>query len=97
MSWLCVSHVRFSGRACERVRSIMARALVLPAEEKVRIALSVLAGEMTVAEAARKAKVWRAVGRDLDRQFLKAGKAGLSAGKSVPRVVRRSSTPRSWT
>ncbi|MCM2580148.1 hypothetical protein [Streptomyces meridianus] len=30
---------------------------VLPAEEKVRIVLSILAGEVTVAEVARRAKV----------------------------------------
>ncbi len=35
----------------------MARPPVMPAEEKVRVLLSVLAGEMSVAEAARKAKV----------------------------------------
>jgi transposase len=35
----------------------MARPPVFPAEEKVRIVLSILAGEMTVAEAARRAKV----------------------------------------
>jgi transposase-like protein len=35
----------------------MARPPVFPAEEKVRIVLSILAGEVTVAEAARRAKV----------------------------------------
>ena len=35
----------------------MARPPVFPAEEKVRIVLSILAGEITVAEAARRAKV----------------------------------------
>jgi transposase len=35
----------------------MVRPPALPPEEKVRIVLSILAGEMTVAEAARRAKV----------------------------------------
>lgn len=35
----------------------MARPSALPAEEKTRIVLSILAGELTVAEAARRAKV----------------------------------------
>lgn len=35
----------------------MARPSALPPEERTRLVLSVLAGEMTVAEAARKAKV----------------------------------------
>ena len=35
----------------------MARPPALPAEEKTRIVLSILAGELTVAEAARRAKV----------------------------------------
>ncbi len=35
----------------------MARPSVLPVEEKVRIVLAVLAGELTVAAAARQAKV----------------------------------------
>jgi transposase len=35
----------------------MARPAAVPAEEKVRIVLSVLAGEVTVAEAAWRAKV----------------------------------------
>jgi transposase len=35
----------------------MARPAALPPEEKVRIVLSILAGEVTVAEAARRARV----------------------------------------
>ena len=61
----------------------MARPPVFPAEEKVRIVLSILAGEITLAEAARRAKVSEQ-GRDWKRQFLEAGKTGLTAGKSGP-------------
>ena len=59
----------------------MARPPVFPAEEKVRIVLSILAGEMTVAEAARKAKVSEQSVGNWKRQFLEAGKTGLVAGK----------------
>jgi len=62
----------------------MARPPVMPAEEKVRIVLSVLAGEMTVAEAARKAKVSEQSVGNWKCQFLEAGKTGLAAGKSGP-------------
>jgi transposase len=62
----------------------MGRPPVIPVEKKQRIVLSVLAGEVTIAEAARKEKVseqsigrWRA-------DFLEAGKAALVAGKSGP-------------
>lgn len=62
----------------------MARPPVLPAEEKVRIVLSVLAGEMTVAEAARKAKVSEQSVGNWKRAFLEAGRSGLAAGRSGP-------------
>lgn len=62
----------------------MGRPPSIPVEKKARIVLSVLAGEMTVAEAARREKVseqpigrWRA-------DFLEAGKTALAAGKSGP-------------
>jgi transposase len=62
----------------------MARPPVLPAEEKARIVLSVLAGEITVAEAARRAKVSEQSVGTWKRQFLEAGRAGLVAGRSGP-------------
>ena len=62
----------------------MARPPVFPAEEKVRIVLSILAGEMTVAEEARKAKVSEQSVGNWKRQFLEAGKTGLVAGKCGP-------------
>src|SRR4028119_1913565 len=60
----------------------MARPPVFPVEEKVRIVLSILAGEVTVAEAARRAKVSEQSVGNWKRQFLEAGKTGLVAGKS---------------
>jgi transposase len=61
----------------------MVRPPALPPEEKVRIVLSILAGEMTVAEAARRAKVSEQSVGTWKRQFLESGRAGL-AGKSGP-------------
>lgn len=60
----------------------MSRPPVFPVEDKVRIVLSVLAGEATVAEAARKAKVSEQSVGNWKRQFLEAGKLGLAAGGS---------------
>jgi len=62
----------------------MARPPALPAEEKTRIVLSILAGETTVAEAARRAKVSEQSVGTWKRQFLEAGRAGLAAGKTGP-------------
>ncbi|WP_205217101.1 helix-turn-helix domain-containing protein, partial [Enterococcus hirae] len=52
--------------------------------EKARIVLSVLAGEVTVAEAARRAKVSEQSVGNWKRAFLEAGKTSLAAGKSGP-------------
>ncbi|HVB42578.1 MAG TPA: helix-turn-helix domain-containing protein [Streptosporangiaceae bacterium] len=60
----------------------MSRPPVFPVEDKVRIVLSVLAGEVTVAEAARQAKVSEQSVGNWKRQFLEAGKLGLAAGGS---------------
>jgi transposase len=60
----------------------MSRPPVFPVEDKVRIVLSVLAGEVTVAEAARRAKVSEQSVGTWKRQFLEAGKLGLAAGGS---------------
>ena len=59
----------------------MARPPVLPAEEKARIVLSILAGEITVAEAARRVKVSEQSIGTWKRQFLEAGRAGLAPGR----------------
>ena len=56
----------------------------IPAEKKPRIVLSVIAGETTVAEAARREKVSeQSIGR-WKADFLAAGKTALTAGKSGP-------------
>lgn len=62
----------------------MVRPPAVPPEEKVRIVLSILAGEMTVAEAARRAKVSEQSIGNWKRQFLESGRAGLAGGKSGP-------------
>lgn len=48
----------------------MSRVPVFPVEDKVRIVLSILAGEVTVAEAARRAKVSEQSVGTWKRQFL---------------------------
>jgi transposase len=62
----------------------MAGPPAFPAEEKVRIMLSILAGEVTVAEAARRARVSEQSVGNCKRHFLEPGRAGLLAGKSGP-------------
>ena len=56
----------------------MARPPVFPAEEKVRVVLSILAGEMSVAEAARRSKVSEQWVGNWKRQFLQTGRTGLA-------------------
>ena len=62
----------------------MSRPPTIPVEKKLRIVLSVLAGELSVAEAARREKVSEQAIGNWKRQFLEAGKAGIQAGKSKP-------------
>ena len=62
----------------------MSRPPTIPAEKKLRIVLSVLQGEITIAEAARREKVSEQAIGNWKRQFLEAGKTGLVAGKSGP-------------
>ncbi|CAN5584487.1 hypothetical protein BH24ACT13_BH24ACT13_08870 [soil metagenome] len=60
----------------------MGRPPWIPAEKKTRIALSVIAGELSVAEAARREDVSeQAIGR-WKADFLEAGKTAVAAGKS---------------
>lgn len=62
----------------------MGRPPVIPAERKTRIVLSVLAGEMSIAEAARREKVSeQSIGR-WKADFLEAGKTALAASRSGP-------------
>jgi transposase len=62
----------------------MSRPPALPPAEKQRLVLSILAGEMTVAAAARQAKVSEQSVGNWKRQFLEAGAAGLAAGSGRP-------------
>jgi transposase len=62
----------------------MGRPPSIPAEKKTRIVLSVLAGEITIAEAAHRDKVSeQSIGR-WKADFLEAGKTALAAGRSGP-------------
>ena len=62
----------------------MGRPPSIPVEKKTRIVMSVLAGEMTIAEAARREKISElSIGR-WKADFLEAGKTALAAGKSGP-------------
>ena len=62
----------------------MCRPPVIPAERKTRVVLSVLAGEVSIAGAARKEKVSeQSIGR-WKADFLEAGKTALAAGRSGP-------------
>jgi transposase len=62
----------------------MGRPPVIPVERKIRIVLSVLAGEVTIAEAARREKISeQSIGR-WKAEFLEAGKTGLAAGRAGP-------------
>ena len=62
----------------------MGRPPVIPAEKKTRIVLSVLAGEMSIAEAARKEKVSeQSIGR-WKAEFLEGGRTALASGRSGP-------------
>ena len=62
--------------------SLMSRPPQFPLDVKIRIVLSVLAGEMTVAEAARRNKTSETSVAKWKAQFLESGKAGLAAGGS---------------
>jgi transposase len=63
---------------------IMARPTALPVEEKVRIVLAVLAGEPTVAQAARQSRVSEQSVANWTLQFIETGRAGLAAGSGKP-------------
>ncbi|BDZ62364.1 hypothetical protein Lsed01_00973 [Demequina sediminis] len=62
----------------------MGRPPQIPAEKKTRIVLAVLAGELSIAEAARKEKVSeQSIGR-WKADFLEAGKSALTTGRTGP-------------
>lgn len=58
----------------------MSRPPVFPVEDKIRIVLSVLSGEMTIAEAARRNKVSEQSVSRWKAQFLDSGRAGMAEG-----------------
>jgi transposase-like protein len=69
----------------------MARPAVISVEDKFRLVLSFVSGEMTVAEAARRSKVSEQSVGNWKRQFLEGGKQGLADGGragSSPQVQR---------
>lgn len=57
----------------------MSRPPAFPAEQKVRIVLSILAGEITAADAARQFRVSEQSIGTWKRQFLEGGRAGLES------------------
>jgi transposase len=58
----------------------MSRPPVFSAGDKIRIVLSVLAGEVTIAQAARRSKVSETSVGKWKQQVLEAGRLGLAAG-----------------
>lgn len=68
----------------------MARPALISVEDKFRLVLSVIAGEMSNAEAARRAKVSEQSISNWKRLFLESGKAGLAeGGKAGPNARER--------
>lgn len=69
----------------------MSRPPAVPPEEKTRLVLSILAGEMSIAEAARRAKVSEQSVSNWKRQFIEAGRQGVAhGGKPAPTHVNGS-------
>jgi transposase len=68
----------------------MPRSPVVPAADKIRFVLSILAGELTSAEAARRAKVSETTIGNWKRQFLDGGAAAVEAGgRAGPNAAER--------
>jgi transposase len=62
----------------------MGRPPTIPPEKKIRIVFAILAGEISIAEAARKEKVSeQSIGR-WKAEFIEAGRTALVAGRSGP-------------
>lgn len=57
---------------------------MIPVEKKLRIVMSVLAGEVTIVQAARKEKVSEQSISRWKAEFLEAGKTALAAGRTGP-------------
>ena len=64
----------------------MSRPPVFPAEQKMRIVLSILAGEITAADAARQFKVSEQSIGTWKRQFMEGGRAGLESNLAAVSV-----------
>ena len=62
----------------------MGRPPVILSERKIRIVLSILAGDISLAEAARREKVSEQSLGGWKAEFLEGGKAALVAGKTDP-------------
>src|SRR5690606_41029624 len=62
------------------VTGVQTCALPISVEDKIRIVLSVLSGEMTIAEAARRNKVSEQSVSRWKAQFLEGGRAGVAEG-----------------
>lgn len=62
----------------------MRRPPVVPVEKKNRIVMSILAGEVSISEAARREKVSAQSIGNWKRQFLEAGRTSLASGSSRP-------------
>lgn len=73
----------------------MARPPAFVAEEKARIVLSIPASEVSVAEAARRAKVSEQSVGNWKRQFLESGRAVWSPGGPARPRVNSNWRPRS--
>ncbi len=68
----------------------MPRPHVMPPEEKTRLVLAILAGEMSIAEAARRAKVSEQSVSNWKRRFIEAGRQGVAeGGKPGPNARER--------
>ena len=70
----------------------MSRPPVIPAEKKIRIVMSILKGDVSIVEAARKEKVSEQSFGRWKADFLEGGKTALAAGERPAR--RRASS--SW-
>ena len=68
----------------------MGRPSAIPTEEKLRLVLSVISGEMTPAQAARHGKVGEQSMSRWKQQFLSGGKAALGEAHVQLRVWKRS-------
>lgn len=75
----------------------MARPPVIPPEKKIRVVLAVLAGEVSVTEAARKEQVSEQSIHRWKADFVDGGKTALTAGRSGPPRGSSSLRPRSRT